>query len=407
MSCHKAKVLRPPIEEDAMYFTQEHEMFRRTIRAFVEKEINPYVDQWEEEGIFPAHALLKKMGSLGFLGLNYPEEYGGANADYWYTVVFAEELAGANCGGVPMGIVVHTDMCTPALAQYGTHELKKKFLEPACRGEIVGAIGVSEPDAGSDVASIRTRAEKDGDDYIITGTKLYITNGTQADFICLLARTSDEPGYKDMSLIIVPTNLQGFSVGRKLRKLGNYSSDTGELIFDHVRVPQWYRIGPEGRGFILQMQQFQKERLIGSIMAHSGCEKTVRETIAYTKERRAFGSPLIDNQWIQFKLAELLTEIEALRQLNYHCARMLMEGDDFTLEASMAKLKAGRLSREVNDTCLQFYGGMGYMEETAISRRFRDGRLLSIGGGADEIMMEIIAKYEGFLSKDKKKPARQ
>ncbi len=380
-----------------MYFTEEHEMFRQTVRSFVERQINPYVDQWEEEGIFPAHDLFKKMGDLGFLGLNYPEEYGGANADYWYTVVFAEELSRANCGGVPMGIVVHTDMCTPALAQFGSHELKRKFLLPACRGEIVGAIGVSEPDAGSDVASIRTRAEKDGDDYIITGTKLYITNGTQADFICLLVRTSDDLGYRGMFLIITPPTLEGFSVGRKLRKLGNYSSDTGELVFDHVRVPQWYRIGAEGKGFQLQMQQFQKERLIGSIMAHSSCERTVRDTVAYTKQRMAFGKPLISNQWIQFKLAELLTEIEALKQLNYHCARMLMEGLDFTKEASMAKLKAGRLTREVNDTCLQFYGGMGYMEETPISRRYRDGRLLSIGAGADEIMLGIIAKYEGFL----------
>ena len=387
------------MSSSSIYFTEEHEMFRQTVRAFVEKEINPYADEWEAAGIFPAHALFKKMGDLGFLGLNYPEEYDGTNADYWYTVVFAEELARANCGGVPMGIVVHTDMCTPALAAHGSHELKKKYLEPSIRGEMVGAIAVSEPDAGSDVASIRTRAERDGDDYIITGSKLYITNGTQADWLCLLARTSNEPGFRGMSLIIVPTSTPGFSVGRKLRKLGNHSSDTGELVFDRVRVPQANRIGPEGMGFILQMQQFQKERLIGSIMAHSGCERTVRDTIAYTKERQAFGRPLIDNQWIHFKLCELLTEIEALRQLNYHCARMLMDGQDITKETSMAKLKAGRLSREVNDTCLQFYGGMGYMEETPISRRFRDGRLLSIGGGADEIMLGIIAKYEGILPK--------
>ncbi len=387
------------MSSSSIYFTEEHEMFRQTVRSFVEKEINPYADEWEEAGIFPAHQLFKKMGTLGFLGLNYPEEYGGANADYWYTVVFAEELARANCGGVPMGIVVHTDMCTPALAMHGSDELKKKFLEPAIRGDMVGAIAVTEPDAGSDVASIRTRAEKDGDDYIINGSKIFITNGTQADWLCLLARTSNEPGFRGMSLIIVPTNSPGFSVGRKLRKLGNNSSDTGELFFDHVRVPQCNRIGPEGMGFILQMQQFQKERLIGSIMAHAGSEKTVRDTIAYTSERKAFGRPLIENQWIYFKLAELLSEIEALKQLNYHCARLLMDGQDFTLQASMAKLKAGRLSREVNDTCLQFYGGMGYMEESLITRRYRDGRLLSIGGGADEVMLGIIAKYEGFLPK--------
>lgn len=387
------------MSSSSMYFTEEHEMFRQTVRAFVEKEINPYADEWEAAGIFPAHALFKKMGDLGFLGLNYPEEYGGTNADYWYTVVFAEELARANCGGVPMGIVVHTDMCTPALAAHGSHELKKKYLEPSIRGDLVGAIAVTEPDAGSDVASIRTRAEKDGDDYIINGSKIFITNGTQADWLCLLARTSNEPGFRGMSLIIVPTSTPGFSVGRKLRKLGNHSSDTGELVFDRVRVPQSNRIGPEGQGFILQMQQFQKERLIGSIMAHSGTERTVRETIRYTQERHSFGRPLIDNQWIHFKLCELLTEIEALRQLNYHCARMLMDGQDITKETSMAKLKAGRLSREVADTCLQFYGGMGYMEETPISRHFRDSRLLSIGGGADEIMLGIIAKYEGILPK--------
>lgn len=382
-----------------MYFTEEHEMFRQSVRAFVEKEINPHVDEWEAAGIFPAHDLFKKMGDLGFLGLNYPEEYGGANADYWYTVVFAEELARADCGGVPMGIVVHTDMCTPALAQHGSHELKKRFLEPAIKGEIVGAIGVSEPDAGSDVAAIRTRAEKNGDDYIINGTKLYITNGTQADFICLLTRTSNEVGYRGMSLIIVPTKTPGFSVGRKLKKLGNLSSDTAELVFDNVRVPQCNRIGPEGMGFILQMQQFQKERLIANVMAHSSGERTVRDTIAYTQQRKAFGRPLIENQWIHFKLVELLTELEALRQLNYHCVRMLIAGQDVTREVSMGKLKAGRLGREINDTCLQFYGGMGYMEETPISRRFRDGRLLSIGGGADEIMIGIIAKYEGILPK--------
>jgi citronellyl-CoA dehydrogenase len=382
-----------------MYFTEEHEMFRQSVRTFVEREINPHVEEWEEAGIFPAHDLFKKMGDLGFLGLTYPEEYGGSGLDYWYTVVFAEELARIPCGGVPMGIVVHTDMCTPALAQHGSHELKKRFLEPAIRGEMVGAIGVSEPDAGSDVASIRTRAVKDGDDYLINGTKLFITNGTQADFICLLARTSDDPGYRGMSLIIVPTKTPGFSVGRKLKKLGNYSSDTAELVFDNVRVPQCNRIGPEGMGFILQMQQFQKERLIANIMAHSSTERVVRATIEYTKQRKTFGRPLIENQWIHFRLVELLTEIEALRQLNYHTVRLLVAGQDVTREASMGKLKAGRLSREVADTCLQFYGGMGYMEETPISRTFRDSRLMSIGGGADEIMIGIIAKLEGILPK--------
>jgi citronellyl-CoA dehydrogenase len=382
-----------PISE----FTREHEMVRQSVRRFVEQEINPHVDEWEEAGIFPAHDLFKKMGKLDLLGLTYPEEYGGLGLDFWYTVVLCEELGRANCAGVPMGITVHTDMCTPALAEFGSHELKQRFLAPSIRGEYVGCIGVSEPDAGSDVASIRTRAESDGDDWVITGRKLYITNGTQADWVCLLARTSDGRGYHGMSLIIVPTDTLGFSVSRKLRKLGNYSSDTAELVLDGVRVPKTNTIGPEGQGFILQMRQFQRERLVGAILAYSQCERIVRDTIAYTRQRHTFGQPLIANQVIHFRMAELLTEIELLRQLCYHCVRQMIAGEDITREASMAKLKAGRLSREVVDSCLQYYGGMGYMEETPIARAYRDSRLLSIGGGADEIMLGIIAKLEGIL----------
>ncbi|HEU5440872.1 MAG TPA: acyl-CoA dehydrogenase family protein [Ktedonobacterales bacterium] len=386
-----------------MQFTPEHEMFRQSVRRFVQEEINPHADEWEEAGIFPAHELFKKMGELGFLGLTYPEEYGGQGLDFSYTVVFCEELGKADVSGVPMGITVHTDMCTPALAQFGTHELKKQFLEPALRGEMVGCIGVTEPDAGSDVAAIRTRAVGDGDDWVITGRKLFITNGTQADWVCLLARTSDEGGYHGMSLIMVPTSTSGFSVSRKLRKLGNHSSDTAELILDNVRVPKANTIGPEGMGFILQMQQFQRERLVGAIQSYAGMERTVRATIEYTKQRSTFGQPLINNQVIHFRFAELLTEIEALKQLCYAAADRYIAGEDITLLASMAKLKAGRLSREVSDSCLQYYGGMGYMEETPITRAFRDSRLLSIGGGADEVMLGIICKLEGILPGKQKK----
>ncbi len=378
-------------------FTEEHELFRRSIRSFVEKEINPHADDWEEAGIWPAHDLLKKMGQLGFLGLSYDEAYGGANADIWFTVVFAEELGRCDCSGVPMGITVHTDMCTPALAKYGSHELKERFLAPAIRGEMVGAIGVTEPGAGSDVGGIITRAESDGDDYVINGSKMYITNGAQADWVCLLARTSPGQGYRGMSLIMVPTDTPGFIVSKKLDKLGNYSSDTAVLTFENMRVPQSNRIGEEGMGFYMQMEQFQRERLIGALTSTAGMEKAVRMTIQYCRERSAFGQPLLDNQWIQFKLCELLTEIEALRQLNYYCAALMQEDEtspEVTKIASMCKLKAGRLAREVADTCLQFYGGMGYMNETPISRYFRDSRLLSIGGGADEIMLGIIAKLE-------------
>lgn len=380
-----------------MKFTSEHEMFRQSVRRFVEQELNPHVDEWEEAGIWPAHEVLGKMGDLGFLGLSYPEEYGGQGLDFWYTVVFCEELGKTNCSGVPMGITVHTDMCTPALAEFGSDELRKQFLEPSLRGEYVGCIGVTEPDAGSDVASIRTRAVADGDDWVITGRKLYITNGAQADWVCLLARTSEERGYHGMSLIIVPTSTPGFHVSRKLRKLGNLSSDTAELAFDGVRVPRANTVGPEGMGFILQMRQFQRERLVGAILAYSSMEKVVRQTIEYTRQRQTFGAPLIDHQVVHFRMAELLTEIEALKALCYAAVESMVEGEDITRLASMAKLKAGRLSREVADSCLQFYGGMGYMEETPISRAFRDSRLLSIGGGADEVMLGIIAKLEGIL----------
>ena len=312
-------------------------------------------------------------------------------------MILCEELGKATCSGVPMGITVHTDMCTPALAQFGSAELKRKYLEPSIRGDYVGCIGVTEPDAGSDVAAIRTRAVSDGDDWIITGRKLYITNGTQADWVCLLARTSEGRGYHGMSLIIVPTSTPGFRVGRTLRKLGNWSSDTAELILDDVRVPKCNTIGEEGMGFMLQMQQFQRERLVGAVTSYSGMAQTVQDTIEYAKQRRTFGQPLINNQVIHFRVCELLTEIECLKALCYEAVEQLVAGEDITRLASMAKLKAGRLAREVADSCLQYYGGMGYMEETRISRVFRDTRLLSIGGGADEIMLGIIAKSLDIL----------
>ncbi len=381
-----------------MNFTEEHQLFRKTLRDFVEKEINPHVDAWEQAGTWPAHELLKKMGDLDFLGVNYSEDYGGLGLDYWYNVIRAEELGRIACGGVPMGITVHTDMCTPALDEFGSHELKKQFLEPAIKGTMVGAIGVSEPDAGSDVARIRTRAESDGDDYIITGSKMWITNGTQADWVCMLVRTSPGESFEGMSLIMVPTKSEGFSVSRTIHKMGNWSSDTAELALERVRVPKANRIGAEGEGFRLQMQQFQKERLIAAVTCYAGAERIVEITKTYLKTRKTFGKALIDNQYIQFKLAEVITEIECLKQLCYHCTRKLIDGQDMTREASMAKLKAGHLVRQVSDVCLQFHGGMGYTEEYPLARYYRDTRLLPIGGGADEIMMGIIAKYEGLHS---------
>ena len=381
----------------SLYFNEEHQMFRQTVRRFVESEINPHVEEWENGRIFPAHELFKKAGDLGMFGITYEEKYGGMALDYWYQTVMLEEVGRAECAGVPMAIAVQSDMATPALAEFGTPEQKEKFLAPAISGEAVFSIAVSEPDAGSDVAAIRTRAISDGDDYIINGSKMWITSGTQSDYLTLLARTSDERGFKGMSLIIVPTDTPGFSVSKKLEKLGNHSSDTAILTFEDMRIPKANLIGAEGMGFMLQMQQFQKERLAAVLMSLSGMERVIRMTIDYCRERKTFGRPLIDNQWIHFRISELLTEVEALRYLAYHCTRKLVAKQDMTKEVSMAKLKAGRLAREVSDTCLQFHGGMGYVEEYPMARYFRDARLVSIGGGADEIMLGIIAKYEDIL----------
>ncbi|HEX8983595.1 MAG TPA: acyl-CoA dehydrogenase family protein [Ktedonobacterales bacterium] len=379
-----------------MHFTKEHEMFRQLVRRFVQEEINPHCDDWEAAGAFPAHDLFKKMGDLGLLGLTYPEEYGGQGLDFWYTAILCEELGRCDAGGVTTGITVHTDMCTPALAKYGTHDLKQRYLAPALKGEMVGCVAISEPDAGSDVAAIRTHARRDGDDWVINGRKLYISNGSQADWACLLARTSEGKGAHGMSLILVPTTTLGFSVGRKLKKMGLWSSDTAELILDNVRVPVANTIGPEGEGFILQMGQFEVERMVAAIVNYSGLERTVHDTITYTRDRSTFGQPILWNQAVQFRLAELLTEIRMVKAFCYQTIERMVAGEQIATEAAMAKLKVGRLAREVTDSCLQFYGGMGYMEETRISRAFRDARALSIAGGADEIMLGIIAKNEGM-----------
>ena len=379
-----------------MLYTQEHQELQRSVKKFIETEINPHVDEWEDAEIFPAHALFKKMGDAGFLGINKPQAYGGMGLDYSYQLAFVEALGDVRCGGVPMAIGVQTDMATPALARFGSDELRKEFLAPSIAGDLVCSIGVSEPGAGSDVASIKTFAKKDGDDYVITGTKMWITSGTQSDWICLLANTSEGAPHKNKTLICVPMKTKGVSVAKKLKKLGMWSSDTAQLYFDEVRVPQRYRIGEEGMGFTYQMQQFQEERLFAAAQ-WTALDRILRETIAYTRERQAFGQSILDNQYVHFRLAELKTEIEALRALVHDAAAKLVAGEDVTMLASMAKLKVGRLGREVADGCLQFWGGMGYVWESNVSRLMRDIRLSSIGGGADEVMLGIISKYMGTL----------
>lgn len=385
-----------------MIFTQEHEELRRTVRNFVDKEVNPYVDEWEKEGRFPIHEVFRKAGALGLLGISKPEKFGGMGLDYSYSMVAAEEFGTIHCGGVPMALGVQTDMCTPALARFGSDELREEFLRPAIAGERVGCIGVSEVGAGSDVAGMKTTARKDGDDYIINGSKMWITNSPSADFICLLANTSDDKPHVNKSLIMVPMNSKGISLSPHLDKLGMRSSETAQVFFDDVRVPQRNRIGAEGSGFMMQMLQFQEERLFGAASGIKGLEYCVNATIDYCKERKTFGQALIDNQVIHFRMAELMTEIECLRALTYQATELYIGGKDVTRLASMAKLKVGRLAREVTDACLQYWGGQGFMWENPVSRAYRDTRLVSIGGGADEIMLGIICKLMGILPGKKK-----
>ena len=375
--------------------TPEHDALRATTKRFIAEKVNPFVDQWEADEIFPAHQVFKGMGDLGLLGLDKPVENGGSGLDYSYAAVFAEALADINCGGIPMAIGVQTDMATPALARCGSAELRAEFLAPAISGDMVACLGVSEVGSGSDVASIKTKARKDGDDYIINGGKMWTTNGTQADFCCVLANTSDGASHKNKTLIIVPMKTPGVSVAKKLKKVGMDASDTAQLHFDDVRVPQRYRIGEEGMGFMYQMEQFQIERLWGALNCGAMAQRAIDHTITYTRERQAFGRSILDNQWVHYKLAELQTEVEALRSLAWRGVEMVVKGEDATKLATMAKLKAGRTIREVTDGCLQFWGGMGYVMDSPISRMWRDGRLTSIGGGADEVMLQILCKFMG------------
>lgn len=378
-----------------MYFDETHNAFRESVRKFVEKEINPHMDEWEETTV-PLHDLFKKMGALGFLGVRYDTKYGGQELDYWFETVLLEELGHIHGLGVPVAISVQTNMATPAIAEFGSEYLKETYLKPAISGDMVSAIAVTEPGSGSDVASLKTRAVRKGDYYILNGSKIYITNGCQADFLTLLARTSDNPGHHAFSLLVVPTDLPGFSVGKKLDKMGLRSSDTALLFFDDMKVPVDNLIGKEGEGFIYQMKQFQHERFTALPVAYIASKDMIDMTVDYLKQRIAFGRPLIEKQVLRHRLVQWLAEIESLKQLTYHIVRMKNQGLDVTREISMGKLLSGQLITKVADGCLQMFGGMGLMNETLISRYYRDARLLPIGGGADEVMSDIVAKKQGY-----------
>ncbi|MFC6705090.1 acyl-CoA dehydrogenase family protein [Flexivirga alba] len=379
-----------------MRLTQDHDDFRSSVRHFVDTAVNPYADEWEKGGAFPAHELFPKAGAVGLLGIEYDPAYGGLGADHSFQMIACEEFGRMSSAGVSMALGVQSMMATPSLAALGTPEQKAQFLAPAIAGTAVAAIGVTEPDTGSDVARLRTRARRDGDDWVITGRKMFITNGAQADWVCLLVRTSDEGGYKGISQIVVPTTAPGFSVSRTLEKLGNHSSDTAELVFDDVRVPVANTIGEIGRGFQQQMQQFVVERMFAAYAAVGQCDKALELTRRYVAERTVFGGTLASKQYVAFRLTELQAQVDLLRSHNRQTCEARVAGEDITRMASVAKLTAGRLAREVADTCLQFHGGMGYIEETWTARFFRDARIGSIGGGADEVMLQVLARLDGL-----------
>ena len=378
-------------------FTEEHDLFRTTVRDVVSNEIDPHCDEWEATGVFPAHQLFKRLGDLGLIGVEYDTELGGGGADHVYTMILGEEMGRCASLGVAMAVSVQTDMATPSLHEYGSPELKEQYLRPAIAGDMVASIAVSEPDAGSDVAALRTRAVRDGDEWVINGSKMWITNGTQADWLCLLCRTSDEGGYRGMSQIVVPTSTPGFSVSRRLDKLGMRASDTAKLVFEDVRVPVANTIGEIGRGFQQQMGQFQNERMIAAYQMVGAIEYALERTAAYLQERQAFGAPLAANQYLQYELADVAADLDMLRHHNWAAVAKYQRGEDITREATVAKLKAARIARRMADLAVQFHGGMGYVEENWPARFFRDTRLWSIGGGADEVMLRTLARMNGIL----------
>jgi citronellyl-CoA dehydrogenase len=385
-------------------FTEEHQQFRKTVRAFAEKELLPHVEEWERDELFP-NWVFKRAGELGILGAHFPEEHGGAGLDYWFSTAKAEELPRCRMAGVGMGLLVQSDMATPVISDLGTKEQIDEFLRPALTGDKIAALAVSEPAAGSDVAGIRTVARKDGDDYILNGQKTFITNGTRASFVTLLAKTAPEHGAHGCSFFLVPTELKGFGVAKKLKKIGNKSSDTAELFLEDVRVPKRYLLGEANQGFMYLMQNFQTERLIAAVSAVAGAFLTLDASVEYGRERVAFGKPIIKREVWQHKFVDLYTKCEAAKAFTYKCVdhyneERYVKKQPLSFETvkliSMVKILAGDVTSEVTDQCLQFHGGWGYIEDFPIARAWRDQRLLRIGGGTTETMKYYIAKLMGF-----------
>jgi citronellyl-CoA dehydrogenase len=372
------------------HFTEEHHMFRETVKKFCQTEIAPYSEEWDEAGIFPRE-LFKKAAALGLFGIRLDPEYGGSGLDWWATAAYLEGFSYADNGGVSMAMFVQSDITLPVLDELGTAEQKEEFLRPAISGDLIAALGISEPGGGSDVGAIKTRARSEGDDLVITGQKLWITNGTRADFIILAVRTGEDR-YKGVSMVLFPTDVKGFAVGKKIKKVGNLSSDTAELFFDNCRIPKRYVLGELGRGFYYTMHNFQGERLASAIANVAMMERAIECAVAYGKEREAFGRPIGDFQVWKHRFAEHLTSIEAGKWLSYRALDLINRGEKAVREITMAKLFTSELSQRVTYDCMQIFGRFGYTTDYPVSRYWRDARLNTIGAGTSEIMKEILAK---------------
>lgn len=372
------------------YFTEEHELFRQTVRDFVQKEVVPHINRWEEDECIPRD-VFSRMGELGFLGINFPDQYGGTNNDFWYSVVYLEELARAGFAGLVAATSVHQYMATNHILLAGSDYLKNRYLPPSISGEFVGSIAISEAGAGSDVANLRCTAKKEGDYYVINGSKTFITNGYYGNFVTVACKTDPDAALAGISLIVVDQNTPGFTK-TKLKKMGWKSSDTAELFFDNVKVPASHLVGQEGQGFFYIMESFQLERLVAGILAVAGAEEKLRVTLQYMKERSAFGKPIAKYQALRHKIANLITEVEITKRFVYYCCDLFARGIFAVKECSMAKMKATELGKTVADECLQMFGGYGYMQEYPIERAYRDARVGTIVGGTTEIMLEIISK---------------
>ena len=380
------------MSEFSDYFGEEHELFRESLRRFVQEEIVPNVEEWEEQGRTP-RSLFQKMGELGFLGAEFPVEYGGAGADFWMSVVLAEELARCRSGGVAFSIIVHTDMSSPWLARFGTDDQKARYLPSIIAGETICALAITEPDAGSDMAALSTRARKKGSEWVITGAKTFITNGVYGDLYFVAARTREEgPRRERLSQFLVERDTPGFTVAKKLEKTGMWASDTAELVFDQVRVPEANLLGQEGKGFEQLVAGLQQERLTAAILCVSAAQQALEDCQEYLGQRQAFGRPLAQFQALRHRVADMATEIEAARQLTYHAARLFSAGKDCLKEVSMAKLYATETANRVAYDAVQLHGGYGYMREYSVERFARDYRLWPIASGSSEIMREIISK---------------